>query len=271
MLSKPTLRFVDVGQGAALLMFGRHHVVAVDSGPAGSAEALVRALVEHDVDTVDLWIHTHFDADHVGGITRVLAGSDGEPDTTDDIEVIEAWDRGLDHLPRTDAARVYTSALSSVRHGVEVGTSWTAPDMRLDVVGTPRVPDRQAENTRGLALCVTLDDRRILIPGDLPSEQVLDAALACGPVDVLWVSHHGSRDGTSKAVLDAADPTMLVVSAGFDNGYCHPAADTMAMLEARVVWLTGAAGLHRDDPCGALVDVLSPTHHIVGSDVSIDP
>jgi competence protein ComEC len=106
----PGIHVVDVGQGNAMLIIGRGgEVVAFDSGPSGGAEAILAALSAHQVDRVSLWIHTHFDADHVGGFGRVRAGMDAAMGTEDDIEVEVAWDRGLAGAPTTASVLVYAS------------------------------------------------------------------------------------------------------------------------------------------------------------------
>jgi competence protein ComEC len=52
-------------------------------------------------------------------------------------------------------------------------------------------------------------------------------------VDVLKAGHHGSATSTSEALLDAAGPALVVVSAGRRNRYGHPAAEVLARLERR--------------------------------------
>jgi hypothetical protein len=61
-------------------------------------------------------------------------------------------------------------------------------------------------------------------------------------VDLLWAAHHGGGNGTSEAVLAAADPALVVISAGRDNPYCHPSPITLARLHGRAVWISGLAG-----------------------------
>ena len=61
--------------------------VVIDSGPPGAAEALLAALDAHGIARIDLWIHTHFDADHLGGILRAVDGIDGIAGTEDSARV----------------------------------------------------------------------------------------------------------------------------------------------------------------------------------------
>ena len=50
-------------------------------------------------------------------------------------------------------------------------------------------------------------------------------------MDVLIAGHHGSKYSTSEALLDAVRPEVVIISAGADNPYGHPAAQLLARLE----------------------------------------
>jgi len=264
----PGLRFMDVGQGNALLLVGPEgHVVMIDSGPPAAAEVVIHALDEHALQRVDLWIHSHFDADHVGGVARAIAGADGVAGSEDDVEVAALWDRGLDGAPDTEAVAAYLAVAGDRRRAAGAGDRFTAPGLVVYAVETGAAPGLAAENARGLALCVEIGGLRLLAPGDLPADQAAVAAAACGPVDVLWAAHHGSADATSEAVLSAADPALVVISAGRDNPYCHPAAVTLARLHGRVAWISGLAGGGPLGACPGLAASLGAEHRLLAGDL----
>lgn len=264
----PGLRFIDVGQGNALLLIGAEgQAVMIDSGPPGAAEAVVHALDEHGLVRVDLWIHSHFDADHVGGIGRVVAGADGIADSEDDIEVVALWDRGLEGAPDTESVAAYRRLAGDRRRTAGAGDRWQTAGLRITAVETGAPPGLASENARGVALCVEIGALRLLAPGDLPAEQVAVAAAACGPVDVLWAAHHGSANGTSAEVLAAADPALVVISAGQDNPYCHPSAVTLARLHGRAVWISGLAGAGPLGACPGLATSFAAEHRLVAGDL----
>lgn len=264
----PGLRFIDVGQGSALLLLGSEgHAVMIDSGPPGAAEAVIHALDEHGLAGVDLWIHTHFDADHVGGFGRAVAGADGVAGTADDLEVLALWDRGLDGAPPTDAVAAYRTAAGDRRQRARPGDVWTAPGLTLALVETGAADEVAAENARGLAICVEVGALRVLVPGDLPAARAAEAAVACGSVDILWAAHHGGVDGTSAAVIAAADPALVVVSAGRDNPYCHPAPITLARLHDRAVWISGLAGAGPSGACAGLATSFGALHRVLAGDL----
>ena len=124
-----------------------------------------------------------------------------------------------------------------------------------------------AENARGLAICVEIGGLRLLVPGDLPAAQAAEAAADCGVVDVLWAAHHGGADGSSAAVIAAADPALVVISAGRDNPYCHPASITLARLSGRAVWISGLAGAGPLGACPGLATSFGAQHRLLAGDL----
>lgn len=264
----PGIHFIAVGQGAAALLVGEGVSVLVDVGPAAGAEAIHHALAVHGVERLDLLVATHFDADHIGGLGPVRVGPDGRPGTGDEVEIARAWDRGLlGPLPQTDALALYLGLLEGRREAPELGARFDGPGLTLEVVGVGRA--EASENQRGLILCAEIAGLRALLPGDAAAAQVEAAAEACGPVDLLWASHHGSADGSSARALERADPRVTVASAGHANSYCHPAPTTLALLHDRPALVLDAAGLWRSESCPAIASALGPAHQLVGGDLWI--
>ncbi|PRQ07236.1 ComEC/Rec2 family competence protein [Enhygromyxa salina] len=268
----PGLHFIDVGQGAALLLQGEAgELVLVDSGPASGSEALVHALAEHGTNDVGLWIHTHFDADHIGGFSLAMTGLDRRRPSPDDLAVAQLWDRGLaGPLPDSEAFALYLALAGSARQAPPPGSVYAVPGLRVEVLELDPPPAAAPENDRGLALCVEVGGLRALLPGDLSAERVELAAAACGPVDLLWLSHHGAADASSELAITLANPEITVISAGHDNGHCHPSALSLALLHGREAWILDAAGVDPRGACPALVDALGPQHQLVGGSLWVD-
>ena len=59
--------------------------------------------------------------------------------------------------------------------------------------------------------------------------------------EVLKVAHHGSKTSTTPAFLTRVNPSVVIISAGFENRYGHPHPDVVARLEQAV----GVEGIYR--------------------------
>ncbi|HEU5261952.1 MAG TPA: MBL fold metallo-hydrolase [Gemmatimonadales bacterium] len=64
------LRFLDVGQGDALLVREGGKTAMIDAGPSGDVALRLRAL---GIDTIDLAVASHNHADHIGGMAAILS------------------------------------------------------------------------------------------------------------------------------------------------------------------------------------------------------
>ena len=64
--------------------------------------------------------------------------------------------------------------------------------------------------------------------------------------DVLLVPHHGSRTSSSATLLDAVQPRLALVQAGYRNAFGHPAPLVVARYAERGVRVIGSPA------CGAM-------------------
>jgi competence protein ComEC len=88
------------------------------------------------------------------------------------------------------------------------------------------------DNKDGLVLLLDFGKARALLLADVPEE--VERALPVGPVEVLKVSHHGSRTGTSEALLDRARPRVALLGVG-GNPFGHPHPEVLERLQAHGV------------------------------------
>jgi len=52
-------------------------------------------------------------------------------------------------------------------------------------------------------------------------------------VDILKVSHHGSKNGTSEEILNILKPKMAVISVGVKNNFGHPTKEVLDRLKIK--------------------------------------
>jgi beta-lactamase superfamily II metal-dependent hydrolase len=73
-ITAPTLcvSYIDVGQGDSILIKVENCDILIDAGTANYGSTVSSYLKTQKVDDLELVINTHPDADHCGGLTRVL-------------------------------------------------------------------------------------------------------------------------------------------------------------------------------------------------------
>ncbi|APD09291.1 MULTISPECIES: DNA internalization-related competence protein ComEC/Rec2 [Thermus] len=212
------LHLLDVGQGDALLARMGGAEVLVDGGRSEQAEKLLRALRALGIEDLELLVATHPDADHAGSLPQVVAELPIglallSPAFPQDHPLVQA-------LKAKGVPTLYPGAGSRFRVGKgEVRVLWPA---RLS----------RDENRDGLALLLDFGRGQALLLADLPVE--VERALEVGPVDVLKVSHHGSRTGTSETLVSQAKPKVALIGVG-NNPFGHPHPEVVKRLEGRGV------------------------------------
>jgi competence protein ComEC len=227
------LRFLDVGQGDAILIRNGGKTVLVD---AGETDGIATRLRQLGVDSIGLVVASHNDNDHIGGMDAVLRAlpvrfylDNGFPKTTriqrTVLELVQ--DHGVTYLqagPRT----------------IEVG------DASIRVFPSPVTGGSVAQNDHSVVLIVERGAFRALLTGDSEKREL--AALLrqdeVPDVDVFKAPHHGSRTGVLDAFLARARPEVIVLSVGRDNPFAHPHAEALAAYQtpSRTVLRTDQGG-----------------------------
>jgi competence protein ComEC len=104
------------------------------------------------------------------------------------------------------------------------------------------------DNNRSAVLKFEIKDTSFLLTADIDASVekkiVSDHSLQ---IDVLKVSHHGSRFGTSQLLLDSIKPRIAIISAGLNNIYNHPHPSVIERLE------TNNINILRTDKMGTIV------------------
>ncbi|MBQ2739650.1 MAG: DNA internalization-related competence protein ComEC/Rec2, partial [Oscillibacter sp.] len=89
----------------------------------------------------------------------------------------------------------------------------------------------KTDNERGISVRVSSGEDSVFITGDMSqeTERLLLRTYALEESDVLVVGHHGARNSTSQALLDALEPSVACISVG-SNSYGHPHTETLERL-----------------------------------------
>jgi competence protein ComEC len=239
----PRLVVLDVGHGDAFVVQGREVALLVDGALAlpdgldlGEREILP-ALAALGITRLDLVVATHADLDHRGGLPAVLRrvpvavlwlpfGGLVDPDFAELLAVaadrgVPVHERGLGSPPRTFG------------------------DVLVEPLWPPRAGTTLTRNDGSLVVRVRVAGTRLLLAGDVGSRAEHALAGRGGlEADVLLLPHHGSRTSSTRALLAAVDPLVVVASAPCGGRFRTPHPEVIERVRERrlPLWWTGRDG-----------------------------
>ena len=229
---------LDVGQGESVALCSGSEAALVDCGSSNSyvdaGSVAADALQSAGIRRLSAVIVTHYHADHTNGLTEVLTRLPVDtlylPDIEDEYGV---RDRLVSLAAHQGADVVFVTEPTRIALGEAVLTVY------------PPLLTTGDLNEQGLTALATAGDFDLLITGDMAgqTEQLLAQTYPLPDVEVLVVSHHGSRYSSDESFLRAVTPDNAVISVG-DNRYGHPAEETLRRLQAvgAAVWRTDQQG-----------------------------
>jgi len=223
----------DIGQGNAVLVRTAQHALLYDAGPRFSRESdaghrvlvpLLRALGVR----LDRLVLSHRDSDHTGGAAAVLT-MQPQADLLSSVED----DNALQQLRRAKRC--------------EAGLKWQWDGVDF-VVLHPQVADYgpvHKTNAMSCVLRISTPRQVVLLAGDIEQAQELRLVQQWAPpregassglrADVLLVPHHGSKTSSSAEFLDAVQPRIALVQAGYRNRFGHPVGPVLVRYAERGV------------------------------------
>ena len=230
--STVTVHFIDVGQGDSILIDALNKDVLIDGGPTSAGPTVLNYLGSAGVTHVQLMIATHVHEDHIGGLVAVLSSA-----TIVDEVIMNG---------QTSTSNVYTNFMNLAQsHTVTVaerGRTYILTQTANLTVLNPVQPLEFAQaNDNSVVVRLQVGSTSFLFTGDAEADaeqSMLNAGLNLRS-NVLKVGHHGSRTATTQAFLNSVAPSYAVISAGKNNPYGHPHAETIQKLLAKGVTIYG--------------------------------
>lgn len=262
---------LDVGQGECVGIETReHHVYLVDAGSTSKKKTgqyqIIPWMKYIGTRSVEGIFITHWDEDHISAVGELLEWSKSSrvkirriflPDVALKDEVLETL------LQQIEEANISVEYLSAGEH-------MTDDALQISCLHpyAKKVPEDR--NDASLVLRLSQGDFQMLLTGDLeksgedwlvgqawqgaeqPQSAGQEQALPCAPSNqpaaqnplrctILDAGHHGASNATGEALLDLAQPELVLISCGKNNRYGHPAPETLKRLEERGIrWYSTA-------------------------------
>lgn len=251
------LHFIDVGQGDSVLIRSPSGQNVLVDGGRRDDDALAY-LQSVGVESLDLVIASHADADHIGGLEEVVRYyrprfymDNNIPYTTQTyfglLEAVRA--AGSQLIPPTDR---------------RIGLG----DASLQVIPPPG-DEGMGNNDNSVGVVVSYGDFDAALTGDAEQPEFAwwqaNVPDLLREVEVYKAAHHGSPNGDSPESMAAFDPQAVVISVGADNDYGHPSAEALALYEG-----VGAT-VYRTDLSGTVVVTANATGNYAVNASPSDP
>ncbi|TVP85240.1 MAG: MBL fold metallo-hydrolase [Acholeplasmataceae bacterium] len=214
---------LDVGQGDSIVIQSRTCNVVIDA-----YVGVVSFLNNHGIHRLDYLVLTHSHMDHIREADDVLGRI-----RTDRLVLSPYDDYPVSHVHVTRPA---------------AGTLLHCHPFVFHVLGP--LQDYGSPNNNSLVLQVNLSGTIFMFTGDMEMEAEHDLVDHYGirlKSDVLKVGHHGSRTSTTSRFLEHVDPTVAVISLGFENRHRFPHDCVMARLAGH------GALIYRTDTMGTVL------------------
>lgn len=224
---------IDVGQGdSILLVTPEGRTLLVDSGGLPlwmhsdfdiGEQVVSPYLWNRGFDHIDTVAISHPHADHLGGMTAVIAN----------FHPRELW-ISVDHpegelLPVVVQAQKAGMKISVKKEGDEF--DYGGAHFRLLAPGRDQDTGAMRPNDDCLVFTARVGGTAALLEGD--AERVVERRIVAEHPEamVLKVPHHGSSSATSADLLAAVRPQYAVISVGVRNVYGHPRREVLARLQ----------------------------------------
>lgn len=216
--------FLEVGQGdSSLVVFPNRVKLLIDGGPInGMLEKNLEKILSIFDRRIDLVMASHPQQDHFGGLIDILRNyeigvflNNGEQSQS------AAW-RELENVIKIKKIPQIT---------LRAGDKISYQDVNLRILSPQGVGSAKDINDSSLVgLLAGNKSPRVLFTGDITAATEKQLGVLYDiDVDILKVSHHGSKYSSNLNFLKEASPSVAVIGVG-KNSYGHPTPEALGRL-----------------------------------------
>lgn len=223
------INFIDVGQGdSCLITTPQNKKVIVDSGGSESYDVgknvLLPYLLDKRITKIDYIMISHFDTDHCKGFEYVL----------ENIKV-----KNVIISKQSETSENFKQIMKIIRKKrINLIIVQKETKIKIDNFTTVDILSPQSEN-----IADNMNDNSIVAKFEAYNFSILFTGDASEKIekelikekinlksDILKVSHHGSKTGTSEEFLKSVKPKIALIGVGENNKFGHPTKDIIKRL-----------------------------------------
>ncbi len=232
--------FLQTGESDCILIRVGDKAVLVDTADIDDAQKIKNKLSEYGITTLDCLILTHYDNDHIGSVSALLASvSVGEvymPDYVRDSGLYRSAVSAINE--RVEASRIhrlYGETVTFDLGGATFSLDATSLYERGMTVGADGATAGIVENNFSIITTVTLGDVSVLLTGDAENDRMTEFASrfegGYPSYTMVKTPHHGEYSKSFAACLSQSRP-----------GYCVVCTDLEEKVEPKLVTEMRACG-----------------------------
>jgi competence protein ComEC len=225
--------FCSVGEGDGIFIRTETAKnILIDGGPNDSILSCLSKHMPFWDRKIDVIFLSHPHADHLTGLISVLNRYEVIHYVTEKVEngtILEKAEKQL-LADKNLTANYFSEGDKLVISGkTQFLTIWPPKEMTNTRLKSAKKDDLDV-NGFAMGQLLTYGNFKVLFTSDLEIPAVDELAKKAGQVTVLKVSHHGSKNGLDKKVLDFTRPGLAVISVG-KNSYGHPTSIVLGHLK----------------------------------------
>ena len=240
-----TIRFLDVGQGDAMLITAPEGQSLMYDG--GRSESRMRELIrQYDIRNVSLVAASHGDGDHITGLIPIVALNKPK----------FFLNNGIAATTQTWAKLVNVVSLAGTKGLPAKDQTINLGSVKITVLPPPPGMPGNEQNVNSVGLMVQYGSFKALLTGDSETAETSAwlkkyPASFLGPVQVYKSIHHGATNGDNANWLKVVRPSNVVISVG-PNNYGHPTSTALNL------YRSVGATIYRTDLNGTVTVTVKP-------------
>ena len=210
--------YLNVGQADSTLVINNGETMLIDGGNEADSSLITQYIKRLGISKIDYIIATHPDSDHIAGLDKIIF----------------AFDVGCVYMPITNKSNKEINELYNAIEDKNVihpnaSDYFYLGNSKCTILNSGDT-SKVSDNNSSIVLQLDYGETNCLFMGD--AESAVEENVNWNDIDILKVSHHGSKDATSLTFLEKVKPEYSIISVGKDNSHNHPSNETLSNLNA---------------------------------------